>query len=97
MIEFADQPHFSLADFTAAAEGKSGSDLEALQREFWPEGTDGSGITRMRLSKEADGSVALSLRDATGTERLRLSVEADGEAKIIATATDGTERSLHNP
>lgn len=93
-IEFADQPYFSLADFMAAAEGKTGDELEEVKRQFWPPDVDGNGIVWVRLSKETDGSVALSLRDAVGVERIRLAVSADGNGKIAATAADGTEHSL---
>lgn len=94
-IEFADQPFFSIAEYMAAAKGKTGAELEEVRQQFWTDpGVDGSGITRMRLSKETDGSVALSLRDAEGIERIRLAVGANGAAMINATTTDGIEHSL---
>lgn len=93
-IEFADQPYFSLVDFMAAAEGKTGTELTELQQEFWPAGTDGNGLTRMRLSRESDGTVSLSLRDGQGVERIRFAVPAEGEPIMTATRTDGTTQTL---
>lgn len=94
-IEFADQPYWSMADFMAAAGDKSGEELEAVVREFYPNpNVDGSGITRMRLSKEDGGSVRLSLRDSDGVERIRLVVEADGRAEIACVDLDGVEQPI---
>lgn len=93
-IEFADQPYFSLVDFMAAAENKEGTELTELQEEFWPAGTDGNGVTRMRLSREPDGTVSLSLRDGDGVERIRLAVPANGEPIMTATRRDGTAQPL---
>ncbi|QDP95696.1 hypothetical protein FOE78_07055 [Microlunatus elymi] len=89
-IEFADQPFFSLADFIAESKGKTGAELEEIQQRYWPAGTDGNGITRMRLFKDPDGAVGLSLRDTDGVERIRLVVDAEGGAKMIMTARDGS-------
>lgn len=93
-IEFADQPYFSAADFLEEAEGRTGAERDAIAQRYWPDGASGDGILRMRLSREADGTVALSLRDGEGTERIRLAVTADGSSKITTTAPDGTVRSL---
>lgn len=94
-IEFADQPYFSLTDDLEAAEGKTGDALQEGQQHFWPDpNVDGNGVTRMRLSKETDGTVSLSLRDSSGTERIRLAVSADGDPTIAGAGTDGTVRSL---
>lgn len=96
-IEYADQPHFSIADYIEATEGKSGDELQAVHKEFYPgpELLNGNGLTRMRLSREFDGSVALSLRDASGVERIRLAVAADGSAEITGTDTTGSTHRIY--
>lgn len=96
-IEFADQPHFSIADYLTATNGKTGDELRDVHQQFYPDPhlRNGAGLTRMRLSKEADGSVALSLRDANGTERIRMAVTADGNAAITATDPAGTTHHIH--
>lgn len=84
-----------MADLIAAQDGKSGEELDAVNREFWPDpDVDGNGVTRMRLSKEDGGSVRLSLRDGKGIERIRLVVEADGTADITCTDHDGTQKPI---
>lgn len=93
-IEFADQPYFSLGDYMDAAKDKTGDELTQVQQQFWPPNVDGNGITRLQLSKEAYGTVGLSLRDADGVERIRLAVTADGAATITGTDADDTPRSL---
>lgn len=93
-IEFADQPYFSVADFLEEAESKTEPEREAIAQRYWPDGASANGIPRMRLSREADGTVALSMRDGGGTERIRLAVTAAGSAMITTTADDGTINSL---
>ncbi|MFC7621077.1 hypothetical protein [Microlunatus sp. GCM10028923] len=93
-IEFADQPFFSVADFTEEVEGKTEAERDAIAQRYWSEGVDGNGILRMRLSRETDGTVALLMCDAEGTERIRIAVTAGGAATIATTADDGTVSSL---
>jgi hypothetical protein len=95
-IEFADQPFFSVTDFLVEAEGKTGAERDAIAQRYWPDGASSNGLLRMRLSREPDGTVALSLRDGEGTERIRLAVTLDGSATVTATGADGVPRSLIN-
>jgi hypothetical protein len=74
VIEFIDRPEWSLVDVMLGA----------------PE-TPGEGpVTRMRLAKESDGSVGLTLSDAEGRPRLRLGVAAGGEPSIELFDAEGT-------
>jgi hypothetical protein len=57
-------------------------------------GEGGLGRSRMRLAREADGSVRLVLRNARGEDRLRFVVPADGEPQAEILDADGVARSL---
>lgn len=92
-LEFSDVPDWSLADLIDQTRGL---DDEAAREvhERYTAGGRGLGASRMRLSRERDGSVGLVLRDARGQDRLRLVVPADGEPVIEILDVDGVPRSL---
>jgi hypothetical protein len=75
-IEFVDRPTSSLVGALLAGQvdgrvdGHAGEDPEEAP------------VRRMRLAKEADGSVGLTFRDQQGRERLRLGLDAHGHPSL---------------
>jgi hypothetical protein len=92
-FEFSDLPTWSLVDMMEELEGLAPEAAGAVQDRYFA-GEGGLGRSRMRLAREADGSVGLVLRDARGRDRLRFVVPADGEPRVEALDADGVPRSL---
>ncbi len=78
-LEFVDRPDWSLVDVITGGEGPE-ADGERAERHSVAE--SGQAARRMRLARETDGSVGLSLRDAQGRPRITLCVDAKAEAGI---------------
>jgi hypothetical protein len=92
-LEFSDVPDWSLADMIEEMEGLDDDAAGEVQERYAATG-HGFGASRMRLARESDGSVGLTLRDARGQDRLRFVVPADGEPVIEILDADGVPRSL---
>jgi hypothetical protein len=75
VVEFVDRPAWSLFDVMLG-------EKKAERPEDVP-------VTRMRLAKEADGSVGLTLNDRDGRPRLRLQVAANGKPLLEMLDEDG--------
>lgn len=79
-IEFIDRPDWPLSDLVGLNESEG--------REFLST-HDAPAIPRMRLAKEEDGSVGLTLRDREGRARIVLRVSAEGSPTIEVLDADG--------
>jgi hypothetical protein len=90
-LEFHDRPDWSFVDLIDETSGLDDAAARAVH-----EGHSGgeSGVSRMRLAREEDGSVGLVLRDGEGRDRLRLVVPAQGDPVVEMVAVDGTVTSL---
>ena len=75
-IQFTDRPRWSLVDQVLG----TAAGVEVGQPDA---------ASRMRLAKEADGSVGLTLFDQEGRPRLQLQVDADGEPSIALLDAEG--------
>ncbi len=77
-LEFIDRPEWSIVDLVRGLEKSVGDgadrDVEIMSGQ--------EPARRMRLAREADGSVGLTLADADGRPRIVLHVAADGVAAI---------------
>jgi hypothetical protein len=91
-VEYVDRPTWSLAGLVEEIEGRTPDEASAIQDRY--AATEGYGVSRMRLSREPDGSVGLVLRDGEGRDRLRLVVPEDGEPVAEVVDGDGVSRSL---
>jgi hypothetical protein len=90
-VEFYDRPGWSFVDLIDETSGLD----DAAAREVHDRLTGGeSGVSRMRLAREEDGSVGLVLRDGEGRDRLRLVVPAEGDPVVEVVAVDRTATSL---
>jgi hypothetical protein len=92
-LEFSDVPDWSLVDMVEEIEGLDDEAAREVQERYAARGS-GLGASRMRLARDADGSVGLVLRDARGQDRLRFVVPADGEPQMEILDVDGVPRSL---
>jgi hypothetical protein len=92
-LELSDVPDWSLVDMIEEMEGLDQDAARAVQ-ERHVGSAGGLGASRLRLAREADGSVGLVLRDARGQDRLRFVVPADGEPQVEILDVDGVPRSL---
>jgi len=92
-LEFSDQPEWSIADLVEEIEGLDPEEAAQVQHRYIDR-EHGVGRSRMRLAREADGSVGLVLRDGAGRERLRLVVPEDGDAVVEVVDAHGNSRSL---
>jgi hypothetical protein len=90
-LEFRDMPDWSIGDLVEEVDGLDAAAARKVQERYDDRGFP---VSRMRLAREADGSVGLVLRDARGQDRLRLVVPADGEPVIEILDADGVPRSL---
>lgn len=81
-LEFVDRPEWSLADILE--EAPADGDAQRLTADL-PQA-----VKRMRLARESDGSVGLTLRDASGRPRIVLRVPATGDPSIDVLSEDGT-------
>jgi hypothetical protein len=91
-LEFVDRPDWSLMDLVEELERAEPGEAAEIQARY--AGDEGYGVSRMRLAREEDGSVGLTLRDGAGRDRLRLVVPAEGEPVVEVVHADGTSRSL---
>ncbi len=92
VLEFVDRPHWSIADLIEEASAADGDEARrAVSDRYF---ADGAGESRMRLAREEDGSVGLTLRDGRGRDRLRLVVPEEGEPRVELVALDGTAHPL---
>lgn len=91
-LEFVDRPAWSLMDLVEELERAEPGEAAEIQARY--AGDEGYGVSRMRLAREEDGSVGLTLRDGAGRDRLRLVVPAEGEPVVEVVHADGTSRSL---
>jgi len=91
-IEFVDRPSWSLVDLVAElAAAADDAERAAISARY----ADGGNASRMRLAKEADGSVLLALRDSEGRDRVRLVVGADDLPRVeLLDAASRVVRSL---
>lgn len=90
-LEFRDMPGWSIGDLIDEVDGLDAAGVQEVQQRYDDQGVP---VSRMRLAREADGSVGLALRDARGQDRLRFVVPADGEPVIEILDVDGVPRSL---
>lgn len=72
-IEFIDRPDWPLLELVGLGEHESRQYLATH---------DAPAIPRMRLAREEDGSVGLTLRDQDGRDRIVLQVSADGSPAL---------------
>jgi hypothetical protein len=96
-LELSDVPDWSLVDMIEEMDGLDEDAARAVQERYAASASgsgSGLGASRMRLAREADGSVGLVLRDARGQDRLRFVVPADGEPQVEILDVDGVPRSL---
>ncbi|MDX6357521.1 MAG: hypothetical protein QOH37_575 [Nocardioidaceae bacterium] len=91
-VEFSDRPGWSIADLVQDLERAAPGEAAEIQGRY--AGHKGYGVSRLRLAREADGSVGLVLRDGEGRDRLRLVVPADGEPLVEVLDAEGGSRSL---
>jgi hypothetical protein len=75
-LEFVDRPDWSIVDAFEQTEDETPASAPELP-------LDASGTRRMRLAREVDGSVGLTLCDAAGRSRLVLRVDAHGDAGLV--------------
>jgi len=74
-LEFVDRPDWSFVDLAQVDTTDRGA-VEAFLT------SRPKGVKRMRLAREPDGSVGLTLRDAEGQPRIVLQVPAEGDPSI---------------
>lgn len=81
-LEFVDRPDWSFVDLVQV----DTTDHDAVEQFFDSRPTP---VKRMRLAREPDGSVGLTLRDAVGRPRIVLRVPADADPFIEVLDPDG--------
>lgn len=87
-LEFVDRPDWSIVDLFKPVEGQD----DAPRGELPP---DASGARRMRLAREVDGSVGLTLCDLAGRSRLILRVDEHGDAGLTFLDQDGAVAAVY--
>lgn len=80
MLEFTDRPGWSLADAFQAAEGSPADEQQSAMADFLS--SHDTSVPRVRLAREANTSVGLTLRDREGRPRIVLQVDSDGTPAI---------------
>ena len=79
-VEFIDRPDWPISELVGLAEDEVGAFLATH---------DAVAIPRMRLAREDDSSVGLTLRDQDGRARIVLRISADGFPTIEVFDSDG--------
>lgn len=85
-LEFVDRPDWSILDLVKPTQGDD-TESGASSSDHLSHGDQPA--RRMRLAREVDGSVALTLCDAAGQPRIVLHVDGDGEAAIRVLDANG--------